>query len=97
MAAVSHRRGDWQGLRPPGRRRARIAALNTDDPPRPAAAPWLTVVMPTYNGARYLPAALSSIARERVEGMEASPSTMDRLMPPSRSSAPQRRRWRFKY
>lgn len=32
--------------------------------------PWLTVVMPTYNGERFVNAALASIAREPLEGVE---------------------------
>jgi glycosyltransferase involved in cell wall biosynthesis len=39
---------------------------NTDD----AGVPWLSVVMPTYNGARHLRSALESVAAEGVEGLE---------------------------
>lgn len=38
--------------------------------PAPAATPWLSVVMPTYNGARHLRSALDSIARQEVDGVE---------------------------
>ena len=30
--------------------------------------PWLSVVMPTYNGAAYLPETLASIEREGADG-----------------------------
>jgi glycosyltransferase involved in cell wall biosynthesis len=33
-------------------------------PPLPEARPWLSVIMPVYNGERYLRAALESVARE---------------------------------
>src|SRR5262245_47899648 len=32
--------------------------------------PWLSVIMPTYNGAAYVGAALESIRRQRAEGVE---------------------------
>src|SRR5947209_4093390 len=32
--------------------------------------PWLSVVMPTYNGAAYLPQTLASIEREGADGIE---------------------------
>jgi GT2 family glycosyltransferase len=35
-----------------------------------AARPWLSVVMPTYNGERFLGAALESVRREPIDGIE---------------------------
>lgn len=34
------------------------------------SAPWLSVIVPTYNGARYLPDALESVRAQRLEGVE---------------------------
>src|SRR5689334_7383953 len=33
-------------------------------------SPWLSVIVPAYNGARYLPAALDSIAAQRADDIE---------------------------
>ena len=35
-----------------------------------AGRPWLSIVMPAWNGERYLQAALESVRREGVEGYE---------------------------
>src|SRR5574337_525468 len=50
---------------------ATVSALSTtNDDPRPAGAPRISVVMPTYNGERFLRAALESILGQSFRDFE---------------------------